>query len=191
MKMAEAIGKEVYFDREGGCVLQHAPTVEEEDVAATYEYNDESDENLMTEPTVNWDTTDAINAVVAVGENTDNETVYVGKAFDLDPNSPTYYYGAFGKRPLFYSSPLITSTDQAAVAAATRLRGRIGIMEGVSFQAVPHASLDLDDIIRVKRTALHLDGLYLLDGITMPLRADSLSSITTRGRRVVIAENEE
>ena len=65
------------------------------------------------------------NAVVASGEATDDKAPVRAIAYDTDPASPTRWDGPFGRKPFFFSSPLITTQAQATLAATTRLNNLI------------------------------------------------------------------
>jgi Domain of unknown function (DUF5047) len=194
-KMATAMGYVLYFDRIGEGHLEPEPDVAAAE--AVWSYDDASNEfipradphwsNLATyDQDIDWDTDNVYNAVIATGENTDNDTAFRGVAKDLDPTSPTYYGGKFGKAPMFYTSPLITSNQMAQKAAATRLQSILGLDEGLQFSAVPHPALDLGDPVLVVRRELGINQVHIIDGFTLPLRASGLQTIETRRRKVVL-----
>ncbi|MGH9251577.1 MAG: hypothetical protein ACRD0W_18955, partial [Acidimicrobiales bacterium] len=106
---------------------------------------------------------------------------------DLDPDSPTMYSGPFGKAPMFFTSPLITSNAMAQKAAATRLQNILGIEEGLRFSAIPHPALDLGDPIQVVRRELGINQIHVVDGLTMPLRASGSQTVETLRRKVVLS----
>ena len=49
------------------------------------------------------------NGVIVTGEGSYLNNPVRAEAWDTNPASPTYYLGGYGKVPMFYSSPLITS----------------------------------------------------------------------------------
>jgi hypothetical protein len=89
------------------------------------------------------------NAVVATGEALDTTTPPRAVAYDDNPDSPTYWDGAFGKVPRFYSSPFITNTSQAGTAAAAVLRQSLGLPYNVDFSQVPNPALEPGDPVAV------------------------------------------
>jgi hypothetical protein len=193
-KMVEAIGFELDFDRLGVCQL--GPTPDLAAAEAVWTYSDASDQfipredrhwfNLATfDQDISWDTDDAHNAVIATGENTDNDTPFRGVAKDLDPSSPTFYGGRFGKRPMFWSSPLITSNQMAERSASTMLQKELGIAEALRFEAIAHPALDIGDPVQVVRGELGINHVHVVDGLSMPLRAGT-QTVETRRRRVVL-----
>lgn len=118
------------------------------------------------------------NAVVATGEGADTTAPQRAVAIDNDPDSPTYWYGNFGKVPRFYSSPLLTSATRAQSAASTILRKHLGVPYAVDFSAVPNPALEPFDPVRViypGRAEVHV-----LDRLTIPLSARNAMTGSTR-----------
>lgn len=136
---------------------------------------------------LDWDTDEAWNAVVITGTNKDNSAVsYYGAAYDTDPASPTWWYGGYGRNVLAETSELVTSNQQAARAAKTRLQRVAGIPQALSVAAVPNAALEVGDALLVRRPELGVDEIHLLDAAPLPLRAPGgPQRISTRLRRVI------
>jgi hypothetical protein len=93
--------------------------------------------------------TGVYNGVVATGEALDTAPPVRGMAVDADPISPTEWGGPFGKVPREYSSPLLKTTLQAQLAAATILRRSLGLPYNVDLTAVPNPALEPDDPVAV------------------------------------------
>src|SRR6266487_3262143 len=90
--LASNIGMDLYFDPLGICTMTPAP----DPATSTPDWTfDEGSVTNIGLPGIalSWDVTDAINAVIVIGENSDNSQVYRAVAYDLDPNSPTRYDG--------------------------------------------------------------------------------------------------
>jgi hypothetical protein len=126
------------------------------------------------------------NAVVASGEATDTNPPVSAVAIDNDPNSPTYFYGPFGKVPRFYSSPFITSTDQAFSAASTDLRRQFGLPYTISLDAIPHPGLEVWDPVRVLPSVRDSWTTHALETMTIPLTHDGAMTATSREQRLTI-----
>ena len=77
------------------------------------------------------------NAVVASGEAADMKYPPRAVAIDANPNSPTYWHGAFGKIPRFFNSPLLWTQPAAERAAANTLARAIGASYTADLTAVP------------------------------------------------------
>lgn len=89
------------------------------------------------------------NGVLATGEALDTEPPVQALAVDNTPGSPTLWGGPFGKISREFASPLLTTTSQCALAAATVLRKSVGLPYNVDLTAVPNPALEPDDVIAV------------------------------------------
>ena len=120
------------------------------------------------------------NGVIVTGEGSGvGDAPPRGEAWDLNPASPTYVAGPFGSVPTFYSSPLITTTDQAAAVAASMLAQTLGKVEQLSWEQVTHPGLAPLDVVAVELP----DGTtqtFILDSLTVPLSATDVMSATAR-----------
>lgn len=195
-KMAAAVGHTIYFDQVGTCIMAPVQDLIDLDPIWIYDgtttaglpYDPEDWSNLaLYDEEISWDTEDAHNAVIAVGESPDVAKPVRGVAFDTDSASPTRYGGPFGKRPLFWSSPLLMTDSQAAKAARTRLQGEIGIAETIRIPAMPNPLLDADRPIKVIRPELGIDTIQVVDAFDLALGAGS-QIIDTRQRRVILGQ---
>ena len=86
---------------------------------------------------------------------------------------------AAGRRPEFYSSPMITTQAQAETVAASMLAGVLGRTEQLSWEQIVHPGLCPLDVIAVQFP----DGtsaLYLLDSLTIPLTAADVMTAVAR-----------
>lgn len=110
------------------------------------------------------------NAVVATGETTDDNRVPVS-AVATQASGPTAWGGPFGRVPLFYSSPLLTTTGQASAAAQTRLANAQSREAHVKVTASPDPRLQVDDRVRVVQDATGLDTTGIVTAIDLPLPA--------------------
>ncbi len=124
------------------------------------------------------------NAVVASGESTDTADPVRGIAVDANPSSPTFFYGRFGPVPRFLTSPFITTTAQAATAAASLLRQQLGLPFTIDFSMVPNVALEPFDPVRVRVA----DGarVHTLQRLGIPLAAEQPMTGTTREQTVVL-----
>lgn len=94
-------------------------------------------------------------------------------AFDTDPSSPTYYLGPFGDRAIFddNTSGFITNQAQCDAAAAALLRRNYGILEKVTFRAMPNPAFSGGDIISLADPETNTAGVYVAETFNMPLHA--------------------
>jgi hypothetical protein len=134
----------------------------------------------------------AYNGVVSIGEATGSDKPPVrGEAWDTDPASLTYYDPAnpdassYGPVPYFMVSEYVTTTRQARDAARAQLPKVLGMTDQLSLECLPHPGLVPGDPIRVERPRLGAAGTYVVELVTMPLRAsEGRMQVTCRERRV-------
>lgn len=167
LDLARSVGYELFLDGDGVCVFRPEPSTS----ATPTWVVAEGAGGVMLSAAVSLDRGPAYNKVIATSTNTATAAAYTGSAVDDDPSSPTYYYGPFGKKPRFYSSPLLASTAQCTAAAAGILAGNIGVAKAISFGAVPNPAVEPGDTILVTRTTLGVDEVHILDRLTVPLTA--------------------
>lgn len=172
-------GKVWYWDHRGVLTIKDLPD------ATTPVYTVDNGRDGVEVSVTRHITRDGVyNAVVATGEAGDTQTPVLGIALNLDPDSPTYYNGRFGKVPQFYSSPLLTTDGQALAAATTLLRKKLGLPYSVKFGTVANPALEPYDPIRVRQR----DGaeMHVLQSLTIPLVEDTPMTAQTKEQTVVL-----
>lgn len=174
--MATAIGCELYFDGDGLCVLRPEPTF----TSVPAWTISEGEGGLLVAASLALDRAPAYNRVIATGENTGLTAVPRGVWTDSDPASPTYYFGGFGKKPRFYASAFVTSDAQALSAATAIGVAQKGVARSLRFDAVPNPALEPGDPVLVKRTALGVNEVHLIDALTFDLSAGGAMSGESR-----------
>lgn len=175
--MAKSLGSWLVFDGIGQLTLRAEPTFADLPVWSFVE----GDDGVLLEATLELDRGPAYNKVIAESSNAANGDVYRGEAVDDDPTSPTYYYGPFGHKPRFYSSPFLTSDDQAAAAAASILSAGLGISTSLNMVAVPNPALEPGDAVLIRREALGVNEVHLIETLTLDLGTAAMSA-TSRSR---------
>jgi hypothetical protein len=126
----------------------------------------------------------AANCVVARGYTDDGSDVQA-VAYNLDPNSPTYYGGDFAALPVpfVYDSALLTTVDQCQTTANTILRRRVAqASRAVNIEAVPNLALQARDGVTVTSDKLNVPATFgIVDQLDMPLTAaDGAMTATVR-----------
>lgn len=176
-EMAASCGWELYFDSLGQCAARVEPSV----ATATSVLNiDEGSTGALIDLQVGLDRAPAYNKVIASGENSSLNAVFKGSAADLDPTSPTYYLGTFGRKPTFMVSQFYTSDAQCTVAAQAKLDKVRGVARSLTLTAVPHPGLEAADGVTVRRAALAVNEVHLVDGLRMGLAAGDVMALATR-----------
>lgn len=166
-------GKIAYWDHRGVLVIQTPP-----DPTQPVYVVDHGARGVLTRISRRLSRQNVYNAVVAIGEGADTATPVRAVAVDSHPLSPTRWDGPFGRVPRFYSSPLITSLDQAHAAARSILIRESGLPYSIEVGLVPNPALEPYDPIRVRypgRSERHI-----IDRLTIPLTADGVMTGATR-----------
>lgn len=139
-----AISKVMHFDHAGTLVVASPP-----DQTSPVWTVDHGRDGVLTALSRSMDRQGIFNAVVAEGEAADGKPPVRAIAYDVGVNSPTYWWGRFGKIPRRYSSSLLARQAQAAQAATTLLSRSLGAPYSISFGIVPNPALEPLDPITV------------------------------------------
>lgn len=120
----------------------------------------------------------AFNAVVATGEGADPVEPVIGIARDMNPDSPTFWDGTFGKVPEFFSAPTLITSAQARDAARKRLQDNLGLPFSLDFTAIPNPALEPFDPVQVR--VVDHNYVHTLQRLTIPLTAQQALTATTK-----------
>jgi hypothetical protein len=182
-KLADAIGAECYFDVLGQGVIRPQPTLADAPVwtitTGVYDSNLVSAKEKLTRDGV-------YNRVVASGSRTDGTPpVYAGVS-DTDPNSPTFYGGPFGRKPRFYSSPLLTTVPQCTAAATALLERVRGLGVQIQITQLVNPALEGGDVILLVQNGAVTT--HIVDQASIPLTPDGAQQLGTRSSDLPPAE---
>lgn len=122
------------------------------------------------------------NGVIATGEGTDVAVPVRAEAWDTDPSSPTYYLSGMGQVPYFFSSPLLTTLDQATKAATTMLARVKGRSQQLDWPAIVNPALEPLDVVSV--TFWDTTTTCVLDSLTIPLGTNQAMTATARATSI-------
>lgn len=179
--MATDIGYDLFFNNDGVCIMRPALRA----IWPVMVFTEGETGNLL-DIRKRYNRDSIYSHVIVSGETTDNTVPVRAEAVDNDPKSPTYYLGPFGDVPYFYTSQLITTTDQAQATALGLLSRVSGILEGLEFNALPNPSLEVSDIINVTRALSKVDANYGVEKISLPLTQDRAMFVTCRSRSLAL-----
>lgn len=180
-EMAAAIGMELFFDARGVCTLREEPDPDVGD--AVWEFTDLSNPT-MTAITRRTSSADTFNVIIVRGEGSFVTTPVRWVEEDLDPASPTYVLGPYGRHADEFRSAMVVTPEQARDAAKALLRRHKGATEAVELEAIPMPALEPGDIIAVTRGRSRVSGQWLIDTLSLPLGAGQLMRATMRRQRL-------
>lgn len=175
----EAIGHELFFDAAGVVVSRAVPDPAVDPVVASFV---EGEGSTLLSVEHDLDADKAYNGVIVVGEGSGVGAPIRADVWDDDPDSPTYYLGAYGKVPYFLTSAFITSQAQALEAGQALLRRLLRAAQAVVIEALPDPRRAPGDVARVTRQVSGVDAVYAAATVTMPLGVDEPMSLTMRPR---------
>lgn len=177
--LAKSRGKVWFWDYKGQLRVQSPP----DPASPVFQVNGGRDGVLVSlSRTLNRE--GVYNVVVATGEQPSADVAPVrAVARDNNPNSPTYAFGRFGPVPKPYSSPFITTVEQAASAAQNLLQRTIGLPYSASFEAVPNPALEALDPVQVVYPGRW--ETHVLESVTIPLNVEVPMTATTREQSTV------
>jgi hypothetical protein len=180
IRVAQAVGCEVFFDAFGNVVVQDVP---DPATAAPVWVVDAGPSGVLVSADDKVTRDGQPNIVVATGNNPsgndDPVTSQFPHGYDTTPGSPTYYLGAYGQVPRFYTNPHIRTQAQANRTADAQLADHLGVSRTVSFGTIPHPGLDAGDAI----TLIRPDGvpeLHIIDTLEIPLSPGGVMTGETR-----------
>lgn len=177
-KMAKSIGRELFFDGLGRCVMRSEPTFSGGSVALIAEGTN------MLGAGLELDRSTAYNKVIARSQNASTGVTFEGEAIDDDPTSPTYYSTlGFGLKPRFFYSEFINSNEQARAAAEAILASNLGVSRSLSFSALPDPRLECGDVVTVVNAALGVEDLHIVDTLSIGLGPEDEMIGTSRTRQ--------
>lgn len=140
--LAASAGLDVFFGARGQVVIRTVPDPSRDPAVWTYAPGDSSIKlgagNRLTADS-------ARNVAIVSGENSGAAPVRAVVEV-TDPTSPLYP-ASFGRRPIFYTSPMITTVEQAVAAAQALLIRKAGGSEQLSVEASPHPAHDAGDVV--------------------------------------------
>lgn len=181
--LARSRGKVMYWDYAGKLQVKTAPSSS----AIVFDVNAGQDGVLIT---LDRELTreGVYNAVVATGQAPDSLEPVRAQALDMNPNSPTFWNGKFGRVPRYFFSTFLTTVAQCATAARSILERILGLPYNVDFNMVPNPALEPLDPIRIT----HEDGYenHILERVAIPLTVDDPMTGRTREKTEVIIETE-
>lgn len=182
-KLAASIGAELVFTVGGVPTLRRVPALSDP-IAWTV---NAGASGVLLEAKTSVSREHIANAVVASGSSLDGGATVTATAYDTNPDSPTRWGGRFGKKPAFFSSPVLTTVAQCQWAATSRLSQYVGAGWTLSLTTLPNPALTDGDVLLIRlpdgRTARHI-----VDTLSIGLDPTAAMPIGTRSLDLPIDE---
>ncbi len=174
--LAKDVGLDLYFDAAGVARLR---ALNDPETAAPVWTYDDSDESVVLSVSERVSSTDTYSGVIVSGEGSSVDTPVRASAWDTDPLSPTYYLGAFGRKPRFYSSSLLTTEEMCQTAADGMLPKYKGKTTQMGWTQVTNPALEPFDVVLLRKTPR----TYMFDVVSIPLTVEETMATTARETR--------
>lgn len=173
--IADSLGKVMFFDYRGYLQVVSAP----DPVTPVFTVN-HGDQGVAISISRSLDREGAYNAFVVLGEQVGEDPPVRAVAYDLNPASPTYWNGPFGKVPSKTTNSFVTTPQQAQDAADAMLARTMGVPYSVDFTMVPNTALEVRDSIKVAYSDTHRQEIHVIETMRIPLDAETPMTGTTR-----------
>lgn len=136
--------------------------------------------------TITVSRTNVYNSVVFASERQDGTPPVYATVRDVDPNSPTYYLGNFGKKPLLVQNQLAMTQSQCLNAAQNTLKQAKAIVQiWDPVTITPDASLELGDLVTARADGAA--STQVITGFTLPMRESGDMSLNLRAYAPVVS----
>lgn len=173
--LAEADTLVAYFDPLGTLVVTRDDPV---DTGITFAPGESS---LLLGVSRTMSAEKTYSGVIVKGEHPDKTPIRV-ELWDVDPASPTYAFGPFGKRPYGFTSSLVTTEGMAREAAETIMNRVTRMAQEIEIEIIGHPGHDVGDGITVEDPESRTSGYYAVTAAEIPLRP---GPITLKARQVI------
>ncbi len=177
-EVCASAGMIAYFDREGVFRVINNPSSNPTTPTALFKDGPDGTAVSVSRTVSN---SPGYNGVIVTGQSlgSSSSTVISGSYFDSDPNSPTYYLGAYGKVPAPpVMASTVTSAAQAQSMAQAILPQVLGLTRQVVVDTVPCYWLEAFDLVYIVDAATQTKEVDIVEQATIPMDYSQLESIT-------------
>lgn len=181
--LAATAGCDLWMSRVGVPTMALVPDTEDVDVAASWV---EGDDAVVTQVGRRLSSDETFNGVLVIAEGTGVPVPFQAAAWDTDPDSPTFWLGPFGRAPRKVRTQAVSTVAQARDMAASELLRSMGAAEQTSVEVAPDPTLDVRQLVRLRRPQIGVDGTYSVERITLPFDGKAMQ-VGMRERRVGVA----
>ena len=174
-KVAEALGAEVYFGRDGDIHVVPVPGITE-GVAEHDWLIDASPDGVLADIRRKVSRPEA-NGVVIVGSTDGDSDPPWAFVVDDNPISRSRYGGPLGKVVKRFVNSNLTTDAQCDVAALAKLRDKTGLQRSVEFDTFANPAMDPGDV-SLLRSLAGGDEFHLVDGYRYDFRSAAMPCTT-------------
>lgn len=179
--LAQSAAMEAIIDPMGTLVTRLVPDPTVTPVVAAFI---EGPDCTLTKATVSLDDEQTFNGVILTAEGTGIAVPLRSESWDTDPGSLTCR-AVYGDVPFFATTNIAVDQTSNDAACAAMLRQMLGLTQQATLEAVPDASLDAGDVLRVGESRTSLSGLCIVDTVTIPLKVGDVMALGLRERRIL------
>ena len=170
-QIAESIGAEVYFGRDGDAYVVPVPGVGPD--TNTFDWLVDAGENgVLVDINRSLDRPPA-NGVVVTGSTAGDGPQPYAFVTDQNPASRTVYGGGMGKVVKRFDMSELTSDAECETAAEAKLRDLTGLQRKVDFQTFGNPAMDPGDVVLIRGLS-GPDEFHLLGGYEYNLRTTEM-----------------
>jgi hypothetical protein len=178
---------DVFFDRNGLCVLRRTPTLSTSSIPVWA--FDAGASGVLIEADRTRDRSTVKNQIVVTTSATDI-TMSPVTVQNTTAGDPLSVFGPLGIVSEDYSSPTIRNTTQARAAGLVELSKTLGSAQQLNLESVPNFALDSLDVVQalLPQTDMSLPRaieLHILDSVTTPLVPSGTQQSATRATRPI------
>jgi hypothetical protein len=175
--LVTSAGRIWYWNHEGKLIIKPAPSPS----APVWDV-DHGENGVLVSMGRDLTREGVFNGVVATGSGDAPARAVV---VDGNSNSPTYWWGAYGKVPTFYQSEFLPFNADALAAATALLSRSLGTPYVVQFGSIVNPALEVLDPIRVvypdrARSRSDVTETHIIETLTVPLSPEDAQAGTTR-----------
>ena len=177
--LATTFGRELFIDNTGQAVLR--VILDPATTTPCWTYRPGTANMALPDTSRTLDMTGVYNVVVVSSSGTAVTPPVSASVEITDRSNPAYPDpNGFGRRPLFFSSDQLTTTDQCLATAQALLNRSTGVLETVGMAAIPHPCHEPGDVVVYESGILGINRQPLLSSWTLQVDLQGPSTYKTR-----------
>lgn len=182
LNLADLVACDVFFNVLGDISIVPWPDVSLQGITPDWSYVEGAGCAMTDLSTIYTDDPGYNGVILTCATVAHANTPIQAQAWDMEPSSPTYRYGPYGQVPNFVSNTAITTQADANAYANALLNSYLGQATSLQVTGWANPALEVGNLIQVKRTPLHVNGLYTVDSFNIPF-------VPTDAQNVIVRQN--